>query len=94
LITLVERHSRLLMVLPIPTASSPTVIRTLCQAFANLPATMARTLTWDRGIEMSRHAEFSKTTGIPCSSATPTHPAAGQQREHEWAAASVLPEAN
>jgi IS30 family transposase len=41
------------------------VINALCLAFAALPATMARSLTWDRGIEMSRHAEFSKTTGIP-----------------------------
>ena len=65
LITLVERHSRLLMVLPIVAASSPVVIRTLCQAFQTLPASMARSLTWDRGIEMSRHAEFSMTTGVP-----------------------------
>lgn len=65
LITLVERHSRYLLVLPITDASSPTVIKTLSEAFAGLPSTLARTLTWDRGIEMSRHAEFSKTTGIP-----------------------------
>ena len=62
LITLVERHSRLLMVLPISAASSSVVIRTLCHAFKTLPAAMARSLTWDRGIEMSRHAEFSKST--------------------------------
>jgi IS30 family transposase len=65
LITLVERHSRFLMVLSISAASSPVVIKTLCQAFDRLPATMARTLTGDRGIEMSRHAEFSKATKIP-----------------------------
>ena len=53
------------MVLPIAAASSPLVIKTLCQAFETLPASMARSLTWDRGIEMSRHAEFSKTTGVP-----------------------------
>lgn len=65
LITLVERHSRYLLVLPTATASSVAVVAALGQAFAVLPSTMARSLTWDRGIEMSRHAEFSATTGIP-----------------------------
>lgn len=53
------------MVLPMPAASSPVVITTLCQAFETLHPAMARSLTWDRGIEMSRHAEFSKITGVP-----------------------------
>jgi IS30 family transposase len=65
LITLVERHSRYLLVLPINNAASATVIAELVRAFTALPASMARTLTWDRGIEMSRHASFSLLTGIP-----------------------------
>jgi len=65
LVTLVERHSRYLMVLPIPDASSGTVVTALCRAFRSLPATMARTLTWDRGTEMTRHREFSMDTKIP-----------------------------
>jgi IS30 family transposase len=64
-ITLVERHSRYLMALPIPDASSGTVVTALCRAFTSLPATMARTLTWDRGPEMTRHREFSMHTKIP-----------------------------
>jgi transposase, IS30 family len=35
------------------------------RAFQALPATMARTLTWDRGPEMTRHREFSMHTKIP-----------------------------
>ena len=34
-------------------------------AFKQLPQGMARTLTWDRGIEMTRHQEFSAATGVP-----------------------------
>jgi IS30 family transposase len=65
LITLVERHSRYLMVLPIRDASSGSVVTALCRAFDLLPPTMARTLTWDRGPEMTRHREFSMHTRIP-----------------------------
>ena len=90
LITLVERHSRYLQVLPIATASSAAVVTALTQSFAALPAAMARSLTWDRGIEMSRHAEFSATTGIPvffCDAYSPW-----QRGSVQRAATSILPE--
>lgn len=65
LITLVERHSRYLLALPINDATSGTVITAVAEAFARLPDPLRRTLTWDRGVEMTRHAEFTETTGIP-----------------------------
>ncbi len=65
LVTLVERHSRYLLVLPLPDARSSSVIAALVTAFKQLPQGMARTLTWDRGIEMTRHQEFSAATGVP-----------------------------
>jgi IS30 family transposase len=65
LITLVERHSRYLLVLPISSASTAAVVDALCHAFAAMPATMGRSLTWDRGIEMTRHGQFSSATGVP-----------------------------
>ena len=65
LVTLVERHSRYLLVLALPDARSSSVIAALVQAFRQLPEHMARTLTWDRGIEMTRHQESSAATGVP-----------------------------
>jgi IS30 family transposase len=41
------------------------VITALTEAFARLPASMRKTLTWDRGAEMAWHAEFTALTGIP-----------------------------
>lgn len=44
-ITLVERHSRYLLVLPIKDATSRTVITALAKAFARLPDTMRNSST-------------------------------------------------
>ena len=35
------------------------------QAITGLPAELARTITWDQGKEMARHAGFTIDTGIP-----------------------------
>jgi IS30 family transposase len=48
LITLVERHSRYLLVLPLPDARSSSVVAALTIAFGELPTTVRRSLTWDR----------------------------------------------
>lgn len=66
LATLVERHSRYLLVLPLPGgAGSHSVVGALTESFNQLPATLRRSLTWDRGIEMTRHAAFTAASGIP-----------------------------
>jgi transposase, IS30 family len=65
LITLVERHSRFLLVLPLADARSSTVIAALSTAFPQLPPEMRRSLTWDRGIEMTQHQKFTADTGVP-----------------------------
>lgn len=65
LVTLVERHSRYLLVLPLSDATTTTVVTAVAAAFHQLPPIMRRSLTWDRGVEMTRHAEFTAATGIP-----------------------------
>lgn len=65
LVTLIERHNRYLMVLPVPDATSATVIAALIEAFTQLPAPLTRSLTWDRGSEMTRHESFTLATTNP-----------------------------
>jgi transposase, IS30 family len=65
LVTLVERLSRYLLVLPVTDATSATVTAAVAQAFRRLTDPMRKTLTWDRGTEMTRHAQFTSATGIP-----------------------------
>jgi IS30 family transposase len=61
----VERHSRYLLVLPLLDATTLTVVAAVMAAFQQLPPTMRRRLTWDRGVEMTRHADSTTATGIP-----------------------------
>jgi IS30 family transposase len=46
-------------------ATSPQVVGAVTAAFAALPERMRRSLTWDRGIEMTRHEDFTAATGVP-----------------------------
>ena len=65
-ITLVERSSRFLILQRVPydhTADRVAIL--LGQAMGRLPALLRRSLTWDQGTEMARHARFSVATGIP-----------------------------
>jgi len=64
-VTLVERHSRYLIVLPVPNATTRTVVAAVTDCFLQLPEAMRGSLTWDRGVEMNRHHEFSAATGVP-----------------------------
>jgi IS30 family transposase len=74
LVTLVERHSRYLMVLPVKDATSGTVITAVAKAFARLPGPLRKTLTWDRGSEMARHKDLAAATGLNIYFADPYAP--------------------
>jgi IS30 family transposase len=74
-VTLVERHSRFVLLAALPHGrTSADVVAALTAAFAGLPAALARSLTWDRGTEMARHAEFTLATEIPVYFADPHSP--------------------
>ena len=46
----------------------------LINAFKKLPAPMKKSLTWDRGMELAKHAEFTRITGIPVFFCDPQSP--------------------
>lgn len=51
-----------------------TMKNALTNTMSTLPAKLARSLTWDRGKEMSAHAQFKVATGIPVFFADPSSP--------------------
>jgi IS30 family transposase len=63
--TLIDRRSRQLLLIHIDNADrAGSLCRGLTTAFLVLPEHQRRTLTWDQGSEMSRHAEVTKATGV------------------------------
>jgi len=53
--TLVERHSRFLMLVKVPSKETEAVVAALSEHVRKLPATLRLSLTWDRGLEMAKH---------------------------------------
>ena len=63
--TLVERSTRYLLLLHLPNGKGAVEVEAAMKAaIATLPSELAKTITWDQGKEMARHAEFSVATGI------------------------------
>jgi IS30 family transposase len=64
--TLVERHSRFVMLARIPyDRCADRVAIILSQHIGELPDQLRRSLTWDQGVEMADHAEFTVATNVP-----------------------------
>jgi IS30 family transposase len=63
IVTLVERSSRLLVAFARPGNRSDNTRDQLIEALGLLPATLRRTLTWDRGSEMAKHTEVTAALG-------------------------------
>ncbi len=64
--TLGERTSRYVLLQRLPyDYSAERVAYALTAAMNRLPALLKRSLTWDQGPEMARHATFTTLTGIP-----------------------------
>jgi IS30 family transposase len=62
--TLVERHSRYVMLVKIKSKESEQVARALAKQVLKLPATLRRSITWDRGSELAAHKDFSIATDV------------------------------
>ena len=57
--TLVERHSRYVMLAKVGNKDSHSVIQALIKQSRKLPKELYRSLTWDRGTEMAGHKTFN-----------------------------------
>jgi IS30 family transposase len=62
--TLVERHTRQVMLVKVPSRDIETVINALISQARRLPREPYRSLTWDRRKEMADHRRFSLATDI------------------------------
>ncbi|MHC4073616.1 MAG: IS30 family transposase [Planctomycetota bacterium] len=62
--TLVERHTRYVMLVRVKSGDSETVIDALIKQAHKLPRELYKSLTWDRGKEMADHQRFSLDTDI------------------------------
>lgn len=62
--TLVERHSRYVMLVKVHSKDTNIVTKALVKKIRDLPAELRRSLTWDRGSEMAAHKEFTIATNM------------------------------
>ena len=62
--TLVERHSRYVMMAKVPNKNTETVVNALIEQAYQLPTELYKSLTWDRGLEMADHKRFTLATNI------------------------------
>lgn len=62
--TLVERHSRYVMLIKLKNKKSDTLVKALIKQARKLPDDLYKSLTWDRGTEMKAHQKFTMETDI------------------------------
>ena len=74
IVTLVERQSRYLMLAKASGKDTDTVVNALIKQAQKLPRELYKSLTWDRGTEMTDHQRFSVATDIQVYFCDPQHP--------------------
>lgn len=62
--TLVERHSRFTILVQVAGKDTNSVITALTREVNKIPASLKKTLTWDRGSEMAQHKSFTVATDV------------------------------
>ena len=64
--TLVERSTRFVLLLHLADQFTAEAVRdAITEKITTLPAALRRSLTWDQGLEMRRHAEITIATDLP-----------------------------
>jgi IS30 family transposase len=74
IITLVERHSRYTSLIKVADHKTESVVAALTRHVRSLPKSLRRSLTWDHGKEMSKHASFSVATNVKVYFCDPSSP--------------------
>ena len=59
-----ERHSRFAMLIRVRSKETEVVVAALSRHIRMLPAMLKRSLTWDRGLEMAKHKDFTVATDV------------------------------
>lgn len=73
--TLVERHTRFVLLLYLPNGHRAEDVREAMTAkITTLPAAITRSITWDQGSEMAQHLRFTVETGVPVYFCDPRSP--------------------
>ena len=62
--TLVERTSRFVLLVKVPSKQSEAVVNALIKQARKLPDELRRSLTWDRGHELAQHKRFTLATDM------------------------------
>lgn len=74
LATIVDRKSRYTIILKLAGKDAASVNSALIAEFNRMPPALKKSLTWDRGMELAKHEEFSEKTGIPVYFCDPQSP--------------------
>ena len=72
--TLVERHTRYVMLVKVKNKETETVINALIKHAHKLPQELYKSLTWDRGKELADHKRFTLATDIKVYFCDPQNP--------------------
>jgi hypothetical protein len=83
--TLVERHSRFVMLAKVTNKATQSVTTALIKQARKLPKELYKSLTWDRGAEMAGHRKFTMATNIDVYFCDPQSPLSSKLRFDCWA---------
>ena len=72
--TLVERHSRYVMLVHVAGKDTSSVVSALVRQVKTLPEGLMSTLTWDRGTELAQHKRFTVATDVSVHFCDPRSP--------------------
>ena len=62
--TLVERRSRFVILVKLSEKRTEVVVNALIKAVRKLPTALRKSLTWDRGMELANHVQFTVATEV------------------------------